>query len=91
MIAIGKITVHKSATGHLKVNMFFQDAYQGFWMLENFEDVPSNHPEFGLFEFESGDQFCKWIDPNTLRTQAECDKMMQDFFKGEIEAELDRI
>ena len=90
MIAIGEITHHKSATGQFKVNMFFKNAYQGYYILENLEDIPSNHPEFGLFEFESGDQFCKWIDPDTLITQADVSEAILECHKGEIEAELDR-
>lgn len=63
MKALG-IFDHVDAKGNKSVKMFYDGKWQGSWRLEN--EIPANHPEFGLFEFETYDQFCKWIDPNQV-------------------------
>ena len=64
MKAIGRID-HCDAEGKISVNMFFNGTWKGgSWILENRNEMPENHPAFGVFEFEECDQFCKWIDPN---------------------------
>ena len=63
MKAIGRIA-HVSSNGDVSVDMFYGNNWQGGWILTNKDDMPVNHPDFGLFEFEPSDQFCKWINPN---------------------------
>jgi len=52
------------------VRMFIKDS--GFncdtplYALSNQDDMPTNHPNFGLFEFHRQDQFCKWVDANNM-------------------------
>lgn len=64
MYAIGKISGRKFR-GLDIVTLFYNGQWQG-WNLSNPEDVPSDWPDFGLFEFEPADQFCKWVDPSSL-------------------------
>jgi hypothetical protein len=60
MRAIGRID-HVDSRGISSVTMFYGGKWQqGSWKLEG--EMPENHPDFGLFEFEPYDQFCKWID-----------------------------
>lgn len=61
MKAIGRITA-TDAIGNLYVQMFYDGEWRESWSLGN--EMPANHPDFGVFEFELQDQFCKWIDPN---------------------------
>ena len=61
MKAIGRID-YADAKGNKNATLFYDGHWQGSWRLTN--RMPDNHPEFGLFEFEPADQFCKWIDPN---------------------------
>jgi hypothetical protein len=62
MKAIGRRD-HVDSRGNSNVTMFYDGKWQGSWVLRN--TIPANHPDFGLFEFEPADQFCKWIsDPN---------------------------
>ena len=63
MKAIGRIA-HCNAVGQISVDIFYDGKWQGSWIMEN--EMPDNHPDFGLFEFEPADQFCKWIDPSKI-------------------------
>jgi hypothetical protein len=62
MKAIGRVD-HVDSRGISSVTMFFCGKWQqGSWKLKN--EMPENHPDFGVFEFEECGTVCKWIDPN---------------------------
>jgi hypothetical protein len=61
MKAIGRVE-HCDSRGVKSVTMFFDGNWQGTYMLEN--EMPANHPDFGLFEFFDNDDWCAWIDPD---------------------------
>ena len=67
MKAVGRIT-HVAADGRKTVTVHVpieDDKYAPVnYILSNANDIPKDHPEYGLFEFCVADQFCKWIDPN---------------------------
>lgn len=74
MKAVGRIT-HVAANGRktVTVHVPIDDDKSGSfrikyapvdYILSNANDIPKDHPEYGLFEFCVADQFCKWIDPN---------------------------
>jgi len=67
MKAIGRV-VAADAIGNLSIQMFYNGKWQDSYSLENRQ---SNQPEYGLFEYEPQDQFCKFIDPNKLEEKKE--------------------
>lgn len=66
MNSIGVLTDKFSATGHQIVKMFLTFSKTAEYCLENPSAMPNNVSEYGLFTFEPSDQFCKWIDPNSV-------------------------
>ena len=71
MDAIGRID-HVDSKGNISVTMFYDNKWQGSWILTNKNEMPEKHPDFGVFRFQEADQFCEWIDPN------QDDKMVQE-------------
>ena len=65
MYAIGMLIHQTSATGHPLVELH-ADGRTSVWCLANRDEIPPNHPDYGLFQYEPQDQFCRWVDPATL-------------------------
>jgi len=68
MFAVGRITEQTSATGHPMVELSV-DGRTSLWCLSNPMDIPLGTLDYGLFQFEPQDQFCRWVDPDTLAPQ----------------------
>lgn len=66
--AIGIITSATSVTGHPVVELH-EGGDTRKWCLSNHEEMPPNHPCYGLFQFDPQDQFCRWVDPSSLGMQ----------------------
>ncbi len=64
MYAVGEISRRRSVTGHRMVTIY--DGEWRDWCLANTKDMPDNHPDFGLFEYDPQDQFCRWVDATKL-------------------------
>ncbi len=65
MFAVGRITTQTSATGHPLVELY-AGGRASKWCLSNRYEMPPNHPDYGLFQYEPQDQFCRWVDPGAL-------------------------
>jgi hypothetical protein len=57
MFSLGTIEVYKD--GRILVTIL-RNGFQYF--LWNKEDLPKDHPGFGLFSYDAHDQFCRWVN-----------------------------
>lgn len=65
MKAIGRISDKRNDSGYLEVWVYENDHFT-VYALGNGFDIPHGFPDWGVFEVVEGDQFCKWVNPNTL-------------------------